>query len=321
MKFHAYRKEERVAVMDLQVIALEDETDRIRVATFAAAGGEALAPWTPGAHVTFETPQGARSYSLIRWPDDTAPGYRVAIQREDAGDGGSVHMHGLRVGDRVKATGPENDFALGAHADTLLLAGGIGVTPLISMATALSQEGRASRFVYAGRSRAVMGFADAVEAAFGAEIRADDTNPLDLSALMAGLAPDTHVYLCGPKGMIDAARAAAASAGLPETQVHIELFATPQAEAGDTPFEVELSSSGQVFTIPPGQSIIEVLEAGGVDLVHDCQRGDCGICQTDVISGTPDHRDVVLSEAERASGTVMQICVSRALSPRLVLDL
>ena len=121
--------------------------------------------------------------------------------------------------------------------------------------------------------------------------------------------------------MIDAARAAAVAAGQNEDQIHIELFTNAAAQDSDTAFEVEIQDSGAVFTIPPGKSIIDVLEAEGMDLMYDCQRGDCGICQTDVISGEPDHRDVVLSDAERASGKVMQICVSRAKSARLVLDL
>ena len=121
--------------------------------------------------------------------------------------------------------------------------------------------------------------------------------------------------------MIDATKAQAEAAGIAAERIHFELFDAPQEQEGDSAFEVELASSGEVFTIPPGQSIIDVLEAGGVDVMYDCQRGDCGICQCDVLSGTPDHRDVVLSEAERAAGNVMQICVSRAKSPRLVLDI
>ncbi|WP_211341199.1 2Fe-2S iron-sulfur cluster-binding protein [Paracoccus methylarcula] len=121
--------------------------------------------------------------------------------------------------------------------------------------------------------------------------------------------------------MIDATRRAAEAAGFTPERIHTELFDTPEPEAGDSPFEVEIASTGQVFTVPPGQTIIEVLEENGLDIIYDCQRGDCGICQTAVLEGTPDHRDVVLSEAERAAGDVMQICVSRALSPRLKLDL
>jgi vanillate O-demethylase ferredoxin subunit len=233
-------------------------------------------------------------------------------------------MHRLRVGDTVRAQPPKCDFALRDHAaPALLLAGGIGVTPLISMATALREADRPFRLVHAARSRGASGFATALSAAFGdvVALASDDEAPLDLDALMAGLEPGAQLYICGPRGMIEAARTAAAAAGVPGDRVHVELFTNDAAQGSDSAFEVEIASSGQVFTIPPGRTIIEVLEEAGVDLIHDCQRGDCGICQTDVISGTPDHRDVVLSEAERAAGNVMQICVSRARSPRLVLDL
>ena len=121
--------------------------------------------------------------------------------------------------------------------------------------------------------------------------------------------------------MIDAARSAAQAAGLSNDNIYVELFSTTGTAGDDTPFEVEIKETGEVFVIPVGKTIIEVLEDAGKDLMYDCQRGDCGICQTDVISGEPDHRDVVLSEAERASGEVMQICVSRAKSSRLVLDI
>ena len=122
--------------------------------------------------------------------------------------------------------------------------------------------------------------------------------------------------------MIDAARSAAEAAGIRNDRIHVELFATPDAApAGDQPFEVEIKDTGQVFTIPPGQTIISVLNAAGVDLIYDCLRGDCGICQVDVIDGIPDHRDVVLTDAEKAKNDVMQICVSRAKSARLVLDI
>ena len=314
-------------VLALKIAALHDETDRIRVFDLVPAEGTALPGYGAGAHLTFDLGDpGTRSYSLIDWPQDARPQtrYRIAVQREDEGDGGSRRMHALSVGDVLKAEGPKNDFPLGDHGGpAVLLAGGIGVTPLISMASALQGAGRPFAFHYAARSQAVMGFKDAAHAAFGdaLSLHFDDTAPIDLAAVIAGLTPDSHLYVCGPKGMIDAARTAASAAGHPDAQVHVELFTTPQAETGDTAFEVKVASTGEVFTIPPGKTIIEVLEAAGMDLMHDCQRGDCGICQTDVIEGIPDHRDVVLSDSERASGKVMQICVSRAKSPRLVLDL
>lgn len=311
----------------LKIANIRDETNRIRVFDLVAPEGSALPRYSPGAHLTFDLGQrGTRSYSLINWPsaNKTSNLYQIAVQHEEDGSGGSKRMHSLSVGDLLEAEGPKNNFALsGSPGPVLLLAGGIGVTPLISMATHLTQTQRPFTFVYAARSQEVAGFTGLMKSAFGPALTLafDDVAPLDLGRLMAGLTRDTQIYICGPIGLIEAARAAAIAAELPKEQIHVELFSTPAPETGDTAFEVEITSTGQVFDIQPGQTIIDVLEDAGVDVMYDCQRGDCGICQTDVISGIPDHRDVVLSQAEREEGKLMQICVSRAKSPRLVLDL
>lgn len=319
-----------MTLTDLRVAAITPLTDRIAAFDLVADDASALPAlepdWQAGAHIRVALPGGGdRAYSLIRFPDDDAARrYRIAVQREEDGKGGSKFMHGLAVGDRLSITPPKCDFPL-TQAPALLLAGGIGITPMISMASALQDAGIAFDLHYCGRSRGVMAYTQALQTALGGALHLhcddDPATAPDLAALVAGLGPDRHLYICGPRGMIDAARTHAETAGVKPDRVHVELFNNDSASDGDTAFEVELASTGQVFTIPPGRSIIEVLEAAGVDLIHDCQRGDCGICQTDVISGTPDHRDVVLTEAERASGKVMQICVSRAKSPRLVLDL
>ncbi|MCR9134783.1 MAG: PDR/VanB family oxidoreductase [Alphaproteobacteria bacterium] len=301
-----------------------DATPAIRELQFGAADGSALPDYTPGAHLDFDLgAAGTRSYSLIDWPGDRdLATYRIAVQKEDAGQGGSLAMHALQVGDQVSATSPSNDFELiPGETPVLLLAGGIGVTPLISMATALLAQGRKFAFHYAGRSEAVMGFTESLCSHFQnhLSLHFDDVEPLDLTSLMADQPEGIQLYICGPKGMIDAARASAEAAGI--SDIHVELFSTPEPAGDETSFEVEIHDTGQVFTIPADKTIIEVLEEAGVDIMYDCQRGDCGICQTDVISGEPDHRDVVLTDAERESGKIMQICVSRARSARLVLDL
>lgn len=309
-------------MLTLRLDRVTDITSNIRAFHFSAADGSALLGYGAGAHVEFDLGEaGKRAYSLIDWPtpDDA---YCVAVQREEAGQGGSKAMHALPVGAEISASAPSNDFPLGKGvAPVLLLAGGIGITPMISMANELQATGRDFALHYTARSAGLMGFADELVKAFPRHVTLhfDDTDPLDLAVLMAAHKAETQLYICGPKGMIDAARSAAEKAGL--TDIHVELFATPTARNDDTPFEVEIKDSGQVFTIPVGKTIIEVLEEEGVDVMFDCKRGDCGICQTDVISGTPDHRDVVLSDDERAAGNIMQICVSRAKSPRLVLDI
>jgi ferredoxin len=191
------------------------------------------------------------------------------------------------------------------------------------MAAQLREQAREFQFHYCARSKNLMGFADQLLAAFPDRIKLhlDDQIALNLTELMAGISARTQLYICGPKGMIDVAKKAATDAGLDENNIHVELFSSPQNTSDDEAFEVEIHETGQVFTIPVGKTIINVLEEAGIDVMFDCQRGDCGICQTDVISGTPEHRDVVLSEADRDSGKVMQICVSRSKSSRLVLDL
>ena len=311
--------------MDLILTEASAETDAIRLMRFQAADGTALPGYTAGAHVTFDLgAPGTRSYSLVDWNGDAAAPahYTFAVQREAQGQGGSQAMHALQVGARITAMPPKNDFPVDVTAPALLIAGGIGITPLITMAAQLNAKGQSFALHYAARSRAVAGFLTPLADKFGARFHShfDDEDPIDLIALCRAAASETHLYVCGPKGMIEATKANAAAAGLAPDHIHFELFATPEAEDGDQPFEVEIAD-GSVHTIPPGQSIIEVLEAAGVDLIYDCQRGDCGICQTDVLDGDPDHRDVVLSDAEKASGSVMQICVSRAKSARLKLDL
>ena len=313
--------------LELEVITSTEIADPVRELILRPVNAAALPAFGAGAHLRFLVADGRwNAYSLIALPGDDGRSYRIAVRREDGGAGGSLAMHGLRTGDRIVAQPPRNDFPLDAGTGpALLLAGGIGLTPLISMATALAERGRPFRLVMAARTRAAAAYADLLGDTFGEGIslHLDDLvgGPMPVAELIADAAPDTHVYVCGPRPMIEAARTAWAARALPDNQFHTELFDAPQPEAGDQPFEVELASTGQVFTVPPGQTIIQVLEAGGVDLVYDCQRGDCGICQTGVLEGTPDHRDVVLSPAERAAGKLIHICVSRAKSARLKLDL
>ncbi len=311
--------------IDATIQEISDLTGRIKSIRLAPLPGKTLPIAPPGAHIQMQLPDGiTRDYSLVSFDGEAGQpdSYTLAVQLEPEGQGGSRYMHQLAVGDRVSFAPPKNGFPL-EIAPAVFLAGGIGVTPLISMAAALKAENQPFTFHYTGRSASVMAYAAEVRACFNAVLHCDDDpqTALDLAALVQTITPEQHLYLCGPRGMIEAAKTAAEQAGIPPERIHFELFDSAAAESGDTAFELEISSSGEVFTIPPDKTIVQVLEAAGVDVMYDCQRGDCGICQVDVISGTPDHRDVVLSETERDSGKVMQICVSRAKSPRLVLDI
>jgi vanillate O-demethylase ferredoxin subunit len=196
----------------------------------------------------------------------------------------------------VETSAPKNDFALHeTQAPSILIAGGIGVTPIISFATELHRRGAAFEFHYATRSQQHCAFGPTLEAAFGDALTLsyDDVSPIDLGQIITPASADAHIYCCGPKGMIDAVRSQAEAAGFEPSHIHFELFSTPTPTAGDTAFEVEIAD-GRVFTIPPDQSIIDVLEAADVDVMYDCQRGDCGICQCDVLEGVPDHRELGL---------------------------
>jgi vanillate O-demethylase ferredoxin subunit len=284
-----------------------------------------LPRWTPGAHIRIATPVGERAYSLIDWGQDQSHVWTICVRLEDRGDGGSRYMHSLVAGAQIDVHGPYNRFELGRHeAPALLLAGGIGVTPLISMARALEASGRNYRLVYAGRSRSALALQQEInqlckdKASLHAD---DDPSRLDLQKLIETTGRATHLYVCGPPGMIDATLECAAANGFPSTQIHFELFSNKDSEAEDGSFEVEARQSGKTVTVLPGQSIIDALEAAGIDLIYDCKRGDCGICRCDVLEGEPDHRDVVLTPDERASNKTIQICVSRSKTPRLVLDI
>ena len=314
--------------LKLCVAQIETLTNAIAEFTLVGVDGASLPPYTAGSHIDIDLGDeiGQRSYSLIDWtaPPAAPAAYTIAVQREENGDGGSVRMHALAEGDLITVSLPTNNFALAeSTAPSVLVAGGIGITPIISLAALCRQSNTPFHIYYAGRTAAAMAYSSKIKADFNDHLSShtDDCNPLPLDSLFKNLDAVTNIYLCGPAGLIEAAQSAASAAGVPTDHLHVELFDTPDARDTDAAFEVELSSTGEVHVIPPGQTIIEVLEAAGHDLMYDCQRGDCGICQTTVVSGTPDHRDVVLSADEKTAGDVMQICVSRAKSERLVLDL
>ncbi|MGB7318965.1 MAG: PDR/VanB family oxidoreductase [Planktotalea sp.] len=308
-----------------KIIAVTPLSERITALRIAALDSNPLPAFDAGAHIAVSLPNGeTRAYSLICLDGSNAAPleYQIAVQREDNGQGGSRFMHQLSVGDALTFGTPKNDFPVDTNQPARLVAGGIGVTPMISMASALKAAGQDVSMIFAGRSKGDMAFRDELAALLGDALTLhcdDESGLLDLDKALVDLGA-AHLYVCGPRAMLDAVRAKAQSAGIAADHIHFELFEAAAPEAGDSPFEVQIND-GSIFTIPAGKSIIEVLEENDVDVMYDCQRGDCGICQCDVLDGVPDHRDVVLSEAERAAGDVMQICVSRSKTPRLVLDI
>jgi ferredoxin-NADP reductase len=315
---------------EVVVSKAEALTPRISEFVLARANGAPMPGWAAGAHIDVHLPDvGRRSYSLIETTSPRATehptSYRIAVLQESKSQGGSTYMHALKAGDRLTISPPANNFPLGGGGEVVLVAGGIGITPLLTMACELGAAQRPFAFHYAGRSRTELAFLREVERLSGgnARIHADDEAGrfFDLDGLMTRLAADVPLYLCGPLPMIEAAIALAKKLDWPQGRLHFEIFSAPEEKSGDSGFEVELKSSGRVYEIPPGKTILDVLIEAGEDPLHDCKRGDCGICQTAVIEGIPDHRDYILSDGEKASNKVMQICVSRAKTKRLVLDL
>ena len=307
----------------------------IRTFVLRAADGAPLPGFDAGSHlrVRVTLPDGQqdwRHYSLVNpvtGGDDAPREYRIAVRLEAPSRGGSRFMHErLQAGDSVEIEPPKNEFHLGDHAGcAVLVAGGIGVTPLVSMAAQRKSSGGAVRMHYAGRSRDLMAFLSELQSLLGEtlNVHADDEAgaPLDITALLEACGPDDHLYVCGPKVMLDAVLKQTQARGWSRERVHFEVFA-PQVQAGgDQPIEVVLEQSGQRYVVPVGQSILDCLIEHGCDPMYDCKRGECGVCQASVLEGVPDHRDYYLSEKERASNKLMQICISRSKTPVLVLDM
>lgn len=310
--------------VDVIVTRRDTSTEGIVVFELSPKDGAVLPDWTPGAHVDVLQPSGlVRQYSLAGHPDSEL--WRLGVLREPDARGGSTWMcDSLQEGQTLRLAGPRTHFSFVAEpgVPVILLAGGIGITPLIPMAAAAAEAGLDYRLHYSGHEGR-MAFLPELEAAHGERLvvhLSEGEGRADLDALLAAAEPGTRVYCCGPAGFIDAAEAAAAAAGL---DFHTERF---EAEAltppvWPEPFEVELAMSGLTVTVPPERSILDVVEENGVFVLSSCHEGTCGTCETPVLEGELDHRDSILTPQERARGDVMFICVSRAACPRIVLDL
>ncbi|HZR50000.1 MAG TPA: PDR/VanB family oxidoreductase [Streptosporangiaceae bacterium] len=315
---------------ELVVTSRAAECDEVISLRLAAPDGAPLPRWHPGAHLRIELPSGrARHYSLCGNPADAA-GYAIAVRRIDGGGagagagGGSAEVHdALLPGTRVRAVGPRNGFPFGREPVVLFLAGGIGITPLLPMVREAAALGLDWRLVYAGRSRACMPFTDAVTAIDPArtEILADDETGVPDCAALIGRAPHgAAVYCCGPPAMLDGVRAAATAAGREAVRAfRFERFTSPPIVDGRA-FTLELRRSGAVLDVPPDRSALDVLRDHDPMTPYSCRQGFCGLCQQRVLHGRVDHRDLRLTDAERAAGDIL-VCVSRAPEgERLVLD-
>jgi len=311
------RLERHPAGNALEVIVARawEEAPRIRAIELRAANGAELPPFNAGAHLDLHLPNGLiRQYSIWSDPADRTR-YCIAVLREEISRGGSIAAHALRVGATLQIGPPRNSFPLQDSAATsLLIAGGIGITPILPM---LDRAGDDWQLVYGGRTRSSMAFT-AELAAHGDRVSfrpQDEHGLLDLPSLLADVSPGTAVYCCGPEPLLAAVEA------LGPADLHVERFTAIVDEGPREAFEVELAGSGRVLPVPPDRSILEVVEEAGVTVLSSCREGTCGTCETAVLGGEPDHRDSVLTADERLENEVMMLCVSRACSARLVLDL
>lgn len=293
-----------------------------------------LTPCPPGAHIKVQVKDAkgeptTRSYSVIN------PGqgdlYRIAVLRDDNGEGGSRFMHeSLTAGNIIDIEEPQNDFPLDENAaKTILIAGGIGITPILSMAKHLQQTGADFTLHYSCRNHNDMALMtetlDHADGRCTLYFDGGDANRgMPLSTMLGTPEARKHVYVCGPGGLIDAVLETARRHRWTSDNVHYERFTTPTAQLDDTSFEVHLAQSGQTFEVPVGKSVLDVLIDEGIDPLYDCKKGNCGICTSSVLAhdGDLSHRDAYLSDGQKAQNNQMCICVSRMQSNgRLTLDL
>lgn len=308
------------------VTAIQSVADRVRAIDIAPEGG-ALA-YAPGAHLDVTVMIGekpdTRSYTLVG-PSRPGGAYRIAVKMLEESRGGSRYMHALAQGAQLSVSQPKNDFELDFSAPKyLLVAGGIGITPIYSMALALAARGADLRMLYAGHSAGEMPFVEELKETLGERLElyvSDEGKRIDIESEIERLDAAAQLYLCGPVPMLDAARDAWHRLGKPAGGLRYETFGAsghfaPQA------FKVEIPRLGVEVEVGANETILEVLEEAGVDVISDCRRGECGTCIVDIVeaTGTVDHRDMFFSEGERAENKKICICVSRAVDGDLVLD-
>lgn len=318
---------------DLVVRGLRQESTSVMSLELALPDGSALPEWQPGAHLDIVLPSGmVRQYSLCSDPANLQR-YRLAVLRETDGRGGSEELHSAtRLGTKLTARGPRNHFSMEDGANHyLLVAGGIGITPILAMAQQLMAEGKSARLVYCGSSRQTMAFIDELQEIMGDSLALyprDERGRADLLTEIKNAPAGTAVYACGPEQLL-ADLQSITLATLGADAFHAELFAaaTPPASttdtaetAADAPFEIELRQSGCTLTVPPEKSILDVVLEVNPSFMSSCEEGFCGTCETKVLEGEVEHRDTILSEKERAKNDTMFICVSRSKCPKLVLD-
>lgn len=316
--------------INVRIVRKANETSDVVTLELAPVDGNSLPGFSAGSHIDVEVQPGViRQYSLCNDSNEQHR-YVIGVLRDPASRGGSVAVHdALHEGQTIRISPPRNHFPLVHHARrSLLFAGGIGVTPILCMAERLASIGSDFDMHYSSRSEERTAFKGRIQSSAYRErvqFHFDDgpaEQALDLKKMLAAEPDDCHLYVCGPGGFIDFVINTAKSMGWSEDRIHFELFsAKPVDTSADESFEVQVASTGKVYVVGEEESIISVLAEDGVEVATSCEQGICGACITRVLEGIPDHRDQVLSDAERNEESWITPCCSRSLGKRLVLDI
>lgn len=317
--------------LTVRISRVQDEAESIRSFELVSTTGAPLPAFSAGSHVDVHVPGGlVRQYSLCNDPGETHR-YLIAILRDKNSRGGSSGMHeGVHEGSVLEISGPKNHFPLVHDArKSLLIAGGIGITPILCMAERLSNAGADFEMHYATRSPSRTAFHDRiVNSPFASRVRfyfgdGSSGTRLDVTGLLGEPKQGQHLYVCGPQGLIDAVLSAAKGNGWPEPHIHYEFFAGSKQDSGDegAEFDVRLASSGRLITVPAGTTVVQALARHGVIVPTSCEQGVCGTCLTRVLDGEPDHKDLYLTPQEHRENSQFLPCCSRSKSKVLVLDL
>jgi vanillate O-demethylase ferredoxin subunit len=314
--------------VNVVISSIEHVASDVVSISLESVDGLQLPAFSPGSHIDVAVAHGIiRQYSLVNTPgkQDT---YTIGVHRSATSRGGSIAAHGLRVGDKVTISAPRNQFPLVEKSkNIILIAGGIGITPMLSMAAQLFEEGRRFSLHYSARDEQRMAFRCYLESVPWREnlflyFSEREQGRLDMSSLLADPDPESHVYVCGPQGMIDSAVTIAEAQGWLGANVHRELFGAPAyANNEDREFTVELVRSGKRIRVGRDESMAQALRRNGIPIPTSCEQGICGTCLTGLKGGVADHRDAYLTDEEKEEGTQILPCCSRALSDVLILDL
>ncbi|KQQ60199.1 hypothetical protein ASF84_05725 [Pseudomonas sp. Leaf127] len=308
------------------VKSITHEAEQVLAFDLRPVSGIELPPFTAGAHIDVVIEgMPTRSYSLLNHPDDKNR-YVIAVARDPASRGGSRYLHErLRCGATLQVGAPRNLFALDpAACATVLIAGGIGITPLWSMAQQLESQGKPWTLYYFARESRHAALLERIDAASRNNVEllyalTPEQTMATLRGIFAADASQRHYYCCGPAGMLKAYKEAAAE--VDSTRVHFESFVPTHEMASEGGYEVHLARSGKTLAVDKGQSLLEAMLASGIEVMNSCREGICGACEVAVLEGEPDHRDSILSDDERQAGKSMFVCCSGSKSSRLVLDI